>query len=298
MNNDNLDAKFIEKCRSIDFSVESANRERNLEVLKTKLLTINAERENKMNRKMRRPVAIAAVVAAVICLSMGVVYGQDLWRIVRSVTLGNHANFTVYEDTTVPGPEAFKIPDEFVGQVYDKDGNLLTHFPRYEGIYNADGEQLVTMYIDDTLKITTLAESRGQMIADLLTFTDLEEGHSHFITDVLMPSWLPEGYTFQYITYFVDSLEILESEPEARKYMSVYYGNGKDMISSQVRFMDEYTAFEAGGSADIQELKINGYDAVLDGNVLNLLIGDVMYMFFANENLNSYELIKIAESLE
>ena len=148
------------------------------------------------------------------------------------------------------------------------------------------------------LKIATFAESRGQMIADLLTFTDIEEGRSHFITDVLMPSWLPEGYTFQYITYFVDSLEILESEPEARKYMSVYYGNGKDMISSQVRFMDEYTAFEAGGSADIQELKINGYDAVLDGNVLNLLIGDVMYMFFANENLNSYELIKIAESLE
>jgi hypothetical protein len=110
--------------------------------------------------------------------------------------------------------------------------------------------------------------------------------------------YLPEGYRFDRISYSAESPEALKTIKDADKYMSVYYTNGSEELYSQVRFMDETSAFDAPASKNIEEIKINGNPAVLDGNMLNVQIGDVMYMFSGSDGVDADELIKIAESLQ
>lgn len=295
MKNDNLNMDFIEKCKKVDFSAESVNKEKNLEILKTKLSNWEKERGTTMKRKIKKPIALVAVAATLLCLSMAV-YGQDLWRIIKTVRLGNYAEYNVMEDLR----ESIPVPENLAGQLFDKDGNVLTAFAKDEErhMYNADGEE-VTIYFDgESAQIMTAEEYEKLSKPKSVEFTDIQEGTSYFITDVLMPTYLPDGYSFKNISFFGDSKEKINSEEDRNKYMNVYYSNGEDEIYSQIRFMDERTAFGSGASAEVKTVKINGYDAVVDGNHLDIQIGDVMYMFFANENLDTAELIKIAESLK
>jgi len=282
---------FIEKCKSIDFSAESTNRERNLEALKTKISDIDKERNINMNKI---PLKIALVAAVVLSLSM-VVYGNDLVRIIKTVTLGNRAEFIVAE--SVESMERVPIEEEFAGKIFDKDGNALTHYPMDRQIYNADGEPVFITFDGETTRLMTKEEYDEFFNVETVEFYDIEEGKSHFVTDVLMSEYMPEGYSFDKISFFGD-LETLKTDPHANMYMSVFYSNGKDEIYSQVRFMDETYDFVRGASKDAKEMKLNGHDALLDGNRLYIQIGDVMYMFFANENLDPKELVKMAETLK
>ncbi len=293
MKNDNLNKDFIKKCRNIDFSAESINQEKNLEILKTKLLNLDKERDIIMNKKIKKPMAFVAVVASLLCLSMAV-YGQDLVRIIKTITLGNYAQYNVVEYSG----DAVPLPENLAGQLFDKDGKALISYPENNVMYNANGQE-VTVYFDEIgAKIATIEEFEKMHDFTTVDFYDMKEGQSYFISDTLMPTYLPDGYSFKNISFYVDSKEKLSTEDGANKYMNVYYSNGKDEIYSQVRFMDEESAFGSSASENIQKTKINGHDVVIDQNELDIQIGDVMYMFFANDKLNVDELVKIAESLK
>ena len=248
MRKDNFDEEFIAKIRATDFSSESKNKEGNLEILKGKLATINKEREINMKKGIRKPVIIAACVAAVMTISV-TAFGQDLVRYVRSTMLGDHAHFVVVED----------------------DGNAVR-------------ERSASSEIED-------------VVTSWLTFYDAEEGRSHFITDALLPSYLPNGYAFSHIFYFVESMETLLQEYGANKYMGVVFTDGAYELQMQARFMDETTGFALSATDAMRTVEINGHEAVIDVNTLSILIGDVMYFFFGNENIGADELVKIAESL-
>jgi hypothetical protein len=135
---------------------------------------------------------------------------------------------------------------------------------------------------------------------DNVVFRDLNEGRSYFICDTLMPAYLPEGYVFDRIGYATESAEeFAATRKGTSKYMNVYYNDGKNEIYSQVRYMDEDTAFgHSTASPDMKTITINGHHAVLAGKSLDILIGDVMYMFRANDQLSVDELVKMAKSLQ
>jgi len=65
------DDALMAKCKNMDFSVESANYDKNLEILKGKLADINEERYS-MNgiRKIRKPFAILVAVVAIMAMSV------------------------------------------------------------------------------------------------------------------------------------------------------------------------------------------------------------------------------------
>ncbi|MCL2361289.1 MAG: hypothetical protein FWC73_05705 [Defluviitaleaceae bacterium] len=66
------DDALMAKCKGLDFSVESANYGKNLEILKGKLAKINEERcTMKGTRRIRKPFAILAAVIAIMILSAG-----------------------------------------------------------------------------------------------------------------------------------------------------------------------------------------------------------------------------------
>jgi len=76
------------KCKSLDFSVESANYDKNLEILKGKLANINEERcTMKGITRIRKPFAILAAVIAVMILSAATLAASPALRerVIRAV---------------------------------------------------------------------------------------------------------------------------------------------------------------------------------------------------------------------
>jgi len=275
MKNDPLDEAFIEKCRNIDFSNESTNQEKNLVQLKRKLNEINQEREIVMNKKLRKPLVFAAAAFMLLCFFM-VAYGRDIVRIIK-VKLGEHVEYEVAEGMG----DAASLPPEEIEKMkvpLKNEGVLRKPAPIQAGTQGTPNFHNV----------------------EFVKFRDVKEGQSYFVCDTLTPAYLPKGYEFDRIEFYVKSVEEikLKANEGANKYMSVYYSDGKNEIYSQVRYMDEETAFVGSGANSIKTLTIDGHDAVLTGNGLSVLIGDVMYMFHANDQLNVDELVKIAESLQ
>ena len=256
--------EFIEKCRKTDFSSESRNKQANLEQLKAKLPIMNEERDIYMKKGIRKPIAIAACIAVVLSMSV-VVFGQDVVNYIRTVRLGDHANYIVS-----------------VGDVSDEDMQAFID-------EKAEGCEIS----DEEYELWTEAD---MVDFNWLTFTDAAEAKSHFITnDALLPTYLPEGFEFDHIYFFVESLEDLQ-EYGANKFMTAVFSNGTDEIQMQIRFMDETTRFVTGLPEDIQVIDINGNEAIVAENTLDILIGDTMY-FIMGSGLSADELIAMAASL-
>ncbi len=292
---DDQSKQFLEQCKKVDFSSESVNREKNLEALKIKLKQIEREGEIKMNKKLKKPFAAVAIAATVVCFSIAA-YGDELVRIVKSITVGQYANYYVIEDNR--DPKAIPIPQDIKGQVFDKDGNELVYFPENGILYDESGKEVKIVYDDGKTRIMTDDEAKKVQKSETFEVRSIEEGLSYFITDALMPKYLPKGYAFDRMEYYRDPANKEENKQGSNKYINIYYSNGKDEIYSQVRYMDEETAFGTSVSKDVKRVNINGYEAIIDGKMLDIQIGDVMYMIFDNGTLGHEELIKIAQSLE
>lgn len=297
----NPDKAFVDMCRKIDFSAESVNRDENLENLK-KLLNdnnigdSNIKGENIMKKKPRKIIAIAAAASLVLCLTLSAVYAEELYRIIKTVMLGNHATYTVVEDNreSIPLPEGLNI------KLYDEDGNEATARQAGKQLFNAEGEPMVIDFNGENFVAITAEEyqrQRNEANSNYLTFYDISDDPGYFICDVLMPGYLPEGYSFNRMEYYVSAPGELPTELNSEKYINVYYSNGVNEMYEQIRYMDAETAFESSGDTNIQKINIGGNEAVINGKCLDIQIGDVMYMLFGNDDINMEELIKIAESL-
>ncbi len=290
---DNKDIKFIEKFRSIDFSPESKNMEKNLEYLKNNINNLENEREIIVNKKIKKPLAIIAVAAAVVCITVGA-YGQELLRIVRTFTIGDYAKYNVLEDNR----EFIPVPEELQGLLFDASGNEMK---KIEGgqFFNKDGVEVIPIYDNGEFILKTKEAVEASQKSNSLFLTNFEEAKGYFVCDILTPTYLPEGYKFEKAEFYGGTtLEEIFADEEANKYMNIYYSNGTSQIRTMLRFMDEHTAFEGSVKEDVQILKIKGQDAVVSEKILDIQIDDVMYMLFGNDDVGSDELIKIAESLK
>jgi len=221
----------------------------------------NEERIHMKNKRIVKPsIAIVAALIATLTLSVAV-FGQDIANYIRTITLGEHVTFVTGEVEMSELEERQALMEETQELI---DAGYLV-------VYDFNTE------------------------FNWLTFADAEEGKSHFITDAMLPTYAPEGFEFDHIFFFVESLEEL-GQFGANMFMSVVFSNGDQEISIQVRYMTEDTGFVTGATEDVQTININGHEAVVDHDMVNLLVGDVMYMFRGMGNAD--ELIKMAESLQ
>lgn len=103
MGNDYND-DFIERCRKIDFSIESFNKERNFDALKKKVIEFQNEGDVNMKR-LRKPLAVALVAAAVlVCLTV-TVYGKSIATAIKSIFIGNYVQYDYVADRQQALPE-------------------------------------------------------------------------------------------------------------------------------------------------------------------------------------------------
>lgn len=264
---------FMKMCKGLNPSA-GANHQENLQQIKNKL----NKKENDVvmfkNKKVKKSAMVAAAAIATLSLSAAV-FGADIVNYFRSVNLGEHATF-------VSGGHTLGEHEEFasVGDAYRNDETLSD----YEIQALIDGGYLIV-------------SKYGNHTTNFLTFEDASEGVAHFIADVKLPTWLPVGFELENVFFFVETLEELQ-QPGANKYLGLTFSNGRQEFRAQIRYMTEESAFVSGGGPDIQTMQINGNDAVVEDGVVNILIGDVMYMFFGMGIVETNELINIAASLQ
>lgn len=281
------------KLAGNDFS-ENSNKE---EVFsKTfKKLNIN-EGEDNMNKSNKTKKSLMKVASiALICIlgisTMQTSFAQDLVaKIVKTISLGH---ITVIEEYT--GEESFPIPEEFKGKIFDKDGNLIEIFSAdIDKIYTADGDEIANLDMGNG-KIITVDQQEKMIEEDILVVKDINKLNEYTCFEVILPSYLPEGYEFDRAGFFKDSNGIVEDS----KYIELYFTNAKtgEYIYMQQRFADEETGYATGGE-NVQEIKINGVDAVMynDRNI-DWEYNGVLYMLNGRGIVKS-ELIKMAESFK
>ncbi len=281
---------FLQECRQVDFSEGSL--EGNWQKLNDKLKRPEKERETVTKKMWRKPVAAAAVLCLMLSGSLAL-YGEEIFRIIKEATLGTHASYTMVEDQR----QVIPVPEELKGKIFDAEGKTLDNLKEEQAIYNAQGEEVLFSDIDGTITMVTREEHeqyRQEQEKAHCQFNNFEEAAGYFITEINLPSYLPAGFAFDRAEFYGDQEAV---EAGGNKYLSLYFTNGTEEFSSQIRYMDEETAFSSSSGAELEKIDIQGHESVVQGNNVDIQIGDVMYMFFGQGKVSTEDLIKMAESL-
>lgn len=296
----------MEELLKTDFSAESSSKEKILNQLLSKIdkhKYIDDKKENFIMKKLFvKPIFITAVITVFVMGFAMTSYGQDFYRVIKEVFVGEYAKYIVTEQTGAPD---LSIPDDLKGKLYDKDGNALEQFPENGEIYNQNGAELIisAMVFEDEngQQITksealTREEHNERQNSKMTTMTNPEEAKPYLAFDFSLPGYLPDGYVFDRIQLFNDE----NGKPvENCEYAYVYFSNGdhtKD-IYLQLRLMNEETAYEAG-IGNVEEIEVNGNKGVIGEGNIDVEIDGVMYMLMASASgIDNEQLIKMAESI-
>lgn len=310
-----FDKNRIEDLLKTDFSPESRTREKTLEQLLLKLDNQQSIEEEKRNFSMKKsyakPVLAAAVLAVLVMGFAMTAYGQELYKVIREVFVGEHARYIVTEPADIPvfpdkapAPD-LKVPDEQKGKIYDKDGNVLEQFPETGDVYNKDGEVLgLYSWPAGDGKVITKALTEEEFLKEhnelqnsgMTAVTKPEDAKPYLAFDFSLPGYMPAGYAFDKIQLYNDE----NGKPVRNcEYAEVSFSNGDHArdIHLQLRLMNEKTAYEADG--DVEEIEINGNKGVAGEGTVDVEIGEIMYMFSAGTSgIDNEQLIKMAESIQ
>lgn len=273
---------------SNDFSKDS-NKDEIFNETSKKINRYRGEDSMKKSNRIKHTLIKVASFALVCILGISTVrtsFAQELVdKIVKTITLG-HINIIEKEPLS---SETFPVPEEFKGKLFDKDGNLIEEFSldNPEKIYTVDGEEIDDLDFEKR-EIIIAAEE------DSLIVKDVEKLNEYTCFEVVLPKYLPEGYKFDRAEFYRNDNGVVENT----KYISLYFTNEKsgEYIYMQQRFADKETAYSTGAEK-IEQLKINGIDAVFYDNQLDWEDSGVIYMLNGRGIIKD-ELVKIAESFK
>jgi len=258
---------FVDKCRHIASSIE-VNHEKNLEAIKSKLLTEKENVDMFRNKKVRRPAVAAAVLVAVLSIS-AVVYAAVpiIWRNV---------------DVAVTDGE------QYVQSILAKISEDGTH-----GVVGG-------YFTENPGRVVIDAEGTRTVFNDGVQPHDLEEALAILqLSNVVLPAYLPYGFTvtaFAYPTADFDPYNIL-----AMNHISIMYSNKyDDVITLMVASHEENFVLSASEENAFTRIEIYSFYAFLGENQLVLFDADsgVVYRFSSSPGVANSALVRMAESMK
>ena len=275
MKNIRSDDDFMAKCQNIDFSADSQNFEANLEALKGKLNQIEKERNN-MRKSRKIPIAIAAVLAAVMIPVAALAAGPSILQyleITISRSDDHEVNITI--DTN-------DLAIEYLG-----DGSVMI---RFDAMLDSEAMR----YMDDE-EITVQITAGAQIVQmDVRHFDDLDDVLNHLDAyDLMLPAYLPEGFAFERAALWVSPEELASSW-----HMNIYYGDSQSRLRIRILYSPEgFTTVTQ--PSDLEEITANeggGFIAFGD-DIPGVQVGNAVFMF-DSADLTQEQLARIAESLQ
>lgn len=250
------------------------------------------KRANKKHTSSVKLLSLSAAVIAAVLLCQSALAGDLYGRIVKSVSTG-HNSFTQID---MSGERA-AIPEEYKGYLYDKYGNVATIYTDDTEYYDKHGNKIenVSEYLSEN--IPSLKTGKSEQNDDPLqdardlgypVITDISKIDDYLCFKSLLPEYLPEGYNFYGASAY------------GNEYLFVYYKKGNDYIMLHERIINDETSFEDGTDGKLEEVKINGVDAVIvDRKYIGWEQGNVFVeVNFCNTKQDKKsQLVKIAKSI-
>jgi len=242
------DDAFLAKCKSIDPSAE-VDFDKNLEAIKSRIRLLTQKEQTNMtkNKKIKRPVAVAALLAGIMVLSAAVYAAAPM--IMR------------YFDTRIVQGDEF-VTDFFVGEFDLPDGTTSV----------ISGSIIDREALEAAGRRAIIAEVNGEqwVLLDELHLDSMEDGMALLqLDDALIPGYLPNGFSFSRFTFPVNpnNHQYISGNIRAAELARVYFSNEDgDVISINIGAMiDMHTLAVSHGQ---QGLLINGKWAALSGNTL------------------------------
>lgn len=293
-------AELIELGKTLagkDFS-KSSNKEAVFQKVQERLNVSGGDNIMRKSNKTRR-IVVAAASFAIVC-TMSITFMQNAFaqnlieKIKNSISLG-HITVVQSEPSQT---EASPVPDELKGKIFDKDGKPIEVFKKeHKGaIYTANGEKIVGFANGEIITEAKKEQTHKDQVLEIKSTDDLNK---YTCFKVILPGYLPEGYTFDRAEFYKDENGTVSNS----KYINLYFTNGKTgkSIFMQQRFADEETAYTHGTDGQIEQVKINGANAVIsNGRNIEWETGNVLYGLSAKKEtgIGKSELIKIAESIK
>lgn len=299
------DASQAEECKELlelgktladkDFSKDSDKEA----VFNKTLENLNKYRENNMIKKLNiiKGTGIAAASLVLVCIMgisiMQTSFAQDFAEKVRNVISLGH--ITIMQ-TETPKTETVPVPKELKGKIFDKDGKPIDVFSKESAgkMYTAEGEEIA--YLTNG-EIVTVSQDKKMRQEGILEIKDPKELNKYTCFQVNLPSYLPVGYKFDRAELYKDEKGLVNNS----KYIGLIFTNeetGK-YIYMQQRFADEETAYGMATDGKIEQVKINGIDAIIsDGRSIDWEADNVLYMLSGRGEISKSELIKIAASIK
>lgn len=275
---------------SVDFSAESKKREE----IKNKLLNSIPKEDILMNQSHKKRFKRSSAIAVAACMAL--VLSVTAFAAVNYFNLGDYAHYLDTSDEVQPGEVDF--PEELQGLLYDENGKLVETIEELDApIYNADGDAvMLTNDEAGNMQVVTMKEMREEFAEKSTLFETLEDAGSYLYFQPRTFEYVPEGYELEgYRIYNDDNGELVQDS----KYLEMNYYKDNDLakyIFVQARFMDEDTEFTSGLTENSKTTSINGYEAMIQENTIDILIDDVLY-FISGSDLPAEELMKMAEDL-
>lgn len=297
--NTELEEKFLDlekQLRERDFSKESNKKA----VFINTLNNINElEGVNDMKRigKAKKAGVAVASIALVLMIGMQTTFAQELVeKIIAKISFG-HVTAMQYEEQEIKKERP--VPDALKGKIFDKEGKPIEIFTgEVREVYTVKGEKID--HISPKGEIITEAEAEKFEAETTLIVRDSKQLNDYTCFKVILPDYLPKGYAFDRAEFYKDEKGIVKNS----KYISLYFSNSQTgkTIFMQQRFADEETAYEFGTDEKIEEIKINGADAIIENNraIHWEANGNIYFLILGTENneVSKDELIKIAESVK
>lgn len=274
----------------IDFSKES-NKD---SAFNTIVDNISCKQNNNINKIKKTGIAVASLLIISTILAQTTFAKDVVNNIIKTISLG-HFSAVQYNDSD---KEEYILPDSLKEKIFDKNGNVIEKITKdigKDGIYTKEGEKIVSWNANDG-SVTTekqKKEEEAKVEENTLTITDSSKVNGYTCFEVKLPSYLPDGYKFE-------KAEFYKEGEDHDKYASLYFknqGTGKE-IYIQERFACENTKSELGTDDKIENIKINGADAVLTGESnIDWETNNTIY-FLSAKGMAKDETIRIAESIK
>lgn len=248
--------------------------------------------------KLKKTGVVAASLLVVSTLTAQAAFAQDMTNnVVKSLSLG-HFTAIQYDGSK---EEEYILPGSLKEKIFDNKGNAIEKITKdtsKDGIYTKDKEKIVSWNAVDG-SVTTekqAKEEEEKAKENTLNITDSSKLSDYTCFDIKLPAYLPEGYTFEKASFYKDE----KGNVKDSKYADLFFINkvtGKE-IYMQERFACDETKAELGTDDKIESIKINGADAILEGeNHIDWEDNNIIY-FLSAKDMTRDEAIKIAESVK
>lgn len=243
---------------------------------------------NNKNNNNKKGIKVAVLVGVLgISLSATTFAGDFFTKIKEAVVPSGR--IAVIEEKQNINPEGMteRVPEDAIGQVFDKDGNVLNEIKYGEKIYNAKGEVITGSAVDATTgKTTYFSDEDSESLT--IKYNDLNEYEN---TLAFSPFVLKDGYKF------IEAEGFKSDTKEKSEYATMYYENnkGQKIILSQ-RISTPENAYEIGGE-DVKEVIIDGVKLIYSKNNLDFERDGLLVSINAKE-MNYDEIINIYKDLK